>query len=149
MEGWFWRFTDPSSGRVVVALCGVNRHPAGDWATVAVAMHPGQVVRSAVLDLADASRNELLLSAGSPTGDLIEATADRLHVELGDLRLDVEFANSFDWPKRLGGGGLFSALPYLNQYWHPYRLGGTAAGPLPHGGDRGELNRDTVYAERT
>ncbi|MGZ6909843.1 MAG: tocopherol cyclase family protein, partial [Acidimicrobiia bacterium] len=41
MEGWFWRVTDPASGRVVVALCGVNRHPAGDWATVAVALHPG------------------------------------------------------------------------------------------------------------
>ena len=67
MEGWFWRFTDQTSGRVVVALCGVNRHPGGDWATVAVAVHPGQVVRSAVLDLADASRDELLLSAGAAT----------------------------------------------------------------------------------
>ena len=29
MEGWFWRVTDSASGRVVVALCGVNRHAAG------------------------------------------------------------------------------------------------------------------------
>src|SRR5665647_3639502 len=75
MEGWFWRLTDPTSGRVVVALCGVNRHPAGDWATVAVATHPGGVVHSAVLDLAEASPDHLLLSAGTNPGDRVEATA--------------------------------------------------------------------------
>jgi hypothetical protein len=39
MEGWFLRLTDPVNDRVVVALCGINRHAAGDWATVAVAAH--------------------------------------------------------------------------------------------------------------
>jgi len=148
MEGWFWRFTDAASGRVVVALCGINRHPAGDWATVAVAVHPGLIVRSAVLELAEASRDELLLSAGTVAGDLIEATADHLRVVLGDLRLDVDIADSVDWPKGLGGGGLFSALPYLNQYWHPYRLGGTAIGHLEQRGERWELDGYTLYAER-
>jgi len=148
MEGWFWRLTDPTSGRVVVALCGVNRHPAGDWATVAVAAHPGGVVRSAVLDLAEASPNQLLLSGGTGDGDRIEATAEHLHIELGNLRLDLDFAASFDWPKGLGGGGLFSALPYLNQYWHPYRLGGTATGHLDCDGETWPLDGATVYAER-
>ena len=41
MEGWFWRVTEPSTGRAIVALCSVNRHPAGDWSTTAVALHPG------------------------------------------------------------------------------------------------------------
>ena len=27
MEGWFWRVTEPSTGRAIVALCSVNRHP--------------------------------------------------------------------------------------------------------------------------
>src|SRR5947209_14985249 len=47
MEGWFWRFTDAARGQVVLALCGINQHPDGDWATVAVAAHPGTVVRAA------------------------------------------------------------------------------------------------------
>jgi tocopherol cyclase len=49
MEGWFWRVSDEASGRVLVALCSVNRHPAGDWSTAAVAVHPGQTVRAAAL----------------------------------------------------------------------------------------------------
>ena len=35
MEGWFWRVTDAASGRVAVALFSINRHPDGDWSTVA------------------------------------------------------------------------------------------------------------------
>ena len=65
MEGWFWRVTDAASGRVVVVLCGVNRHPAGDWATVAVALHPGGVVRSASLDEARADQTQFALRAGT------------------------------------------------------------------------------------
>ncbi len=148
MEGWFWRLTDPATGRVVVALCGVNRHPSGDWATVAVAAHPGEIVHSAVLDLAEASADRLLLSAGAPDGDRIDASADELHIALGGLRLDLAFEDSFDWPKGLGGGGLFSALPFLNQYWHPYRLGGTATGRLELDGETWPLADATVYAER-
>ena len=73
MEGWFWRVTDPASGRVVVALCGVNRHPAGDWATVAVALHPGGIVRSAALDDAQADRAHFALRAGTSAQARIEA----------------------------------------------------------------------------
>ncbi len=57
MEGYFWRVTDVASSRVVVVLCGVNRHPDGDWATVAIATEPGGFVRSAVLPRA-CSRND-------------------------------------------------------------------------------------------
>ena len=49
MEGWFWRVSDEASGRVLIALCSVNRHPDGDWSTTAVGVHPGGVVRSAAL----------------------------------------------------------------------------------------------------
>ena len=44
MEGWFWRVTDAAAGRVAVALFSINRHPDGDWSTVAVAAHPGDLV---------------------------------------------------------------------------------------------------------
>lgn len=49
MEGWFWRVADAASGRALVALCSINRHPDGDWSTAAVAVHPGDVVHSGAL----------------------------------------------------------------------------------------------------
>jgi len=95
MEGWFWRVTDAASGRVVVALCGVNRHAAGDWATVAVAVHPGGVVRAAALDGADADRNRFALRAGTTPAARIEASADRLQVDLDDVHLDLRFTEPY------------------------------------------------------
>lgn len=148
MEGWFWRVTDPVSGRVVVALCGVNRHAAGDWATVAVALHPGGTVRAAAFDGARADRAHFELSAGTAPEASIEASTDRLRVDLDDVHLDLRFTSSYVWPKAFGGGGVFSAVPFLNQYWHPYRLGGTAVGAIGVGGDRWSFDGATVYAER-
>lgn len=148
MEGWFWRLTDPASAKVVVALCGVNRHPAGDWATVAVALHPGGIVRSAALERAEAPTDRFVLRAGRDDGDRIDASSDRLQVTVGEVALDVRFADSFAWPKATGGGGLFSLVPYLNQYWHPYRLGGSATGAVVSGDEHWALTDATVYAER-
>ena len=121
MEGWFWRITDSASGRVVVALCSVNRHPDGDWATVAVALHPGGMVRAAALDAAQAERYRFAVSAGTAPPAAVAASVDRLLVELDDVHLELRFADPYVWPKALAGGGLFSSIPFLNQYWHPYR----------------------------
>ena len=148
MEGWFWRVTDPASGRVVVALCGVNRHAAGDWATVAVALHPGGLVRAAVLDDAHAARSHFELRAGTSPTSRIEASVDRLRVDLDDVHLDLRFTESFAWPKAFGGGGVFSAVPFLNQYWQPYRLGGGATGTVSSEGDDWSFDGGTVYGER-
>ena len=148
MEGWFWRATDPASGRVVVALCGVNRHAAGDWATVAVALHPGGIVRSAALDGARAARDHFALSAGTSPQARLEASADRLRVDLDDVHLDLRFTDSFAWPMAFGGGGVFSAVPFLNQYWHPHRLGGTAEGAVDIGGERWTFEGAPTYGER-
>lgn len=148
MEGWFWRVTDANSGRVAVALCGVNRHPAGDWATVAVALHPGGHVYRAVLDAADAADDRFVLHAGDRAGSFIEASAEELRIALDGVTLELRFADSFKWPKAIGGGGVFSVLPFLNQYWHPYRLGGTAAGTIVAGAERWPLTDAKVYAER-
>ena len=148
MEGWFWRVTDAASERVVVVLCGVNRHAAGDWATVAVALHPGGVVRSAALDDAHADQTQFALRAGTRTEACLEATSDRLVVTLEDVHVDLRFADPFSWPKAFGGGGVFSAVPFLNQYWHPYRLGGAAAGVVEHGNDSWSVERSRLYCER-
>jgi hypothetical protein len=148
MEGWFWRLSDAAAGRVLIALCGVNRHPAGDWATVAVGLHPGGVVRSAALDDARADRSRFAVRAGTAADARFEASADRLRVVLDDVDLDVRLGDAFRWPLALGGGGVFSSVPFLNQYWHPWCLGGTASGAVTCGDERWTLDGATLYGER-
>jgi len=146
MEGWFWRVTDVASGRVLVVLCGVNRHPDGDWATVAVAAEPGGFVRSAVLPDARAAADRFLVDAG---GGAFRASATEVHVDLGpDARVDLSLQRPVAWPHALGGGGLFSAVPFLGQYWHPHLLGGGATGTATLGGERWQLDDAEVYAEK-
>lgn len=148
MEGWFWRVTDAASGRVVVALCGVNRHPDGDWATVAVALHPGGIVRSIVMDGAHAARDHFELRAGTSADARIEASADRLRVDLDDVHVDLRFTEPFEWPLAFGGGGVFSTIPFLNQYWQPYRLGGGATGTVTSEEGDWSFSRAPTYCER-
>jgi len=146
MEGYFWRVTDVAAGRVLVVLCGVNRHPDGDWATVAVAAHPGGFVRSAVLDGAHASPDGFRVEAGD--GAFV-ATANEVHVDLGDdACADLSLGRPVEWPLALGAGGLFSALPFLGQYWHPHLLGGEASGTARVGRQSWEFTGAEVYAEK-
>ena len=146
MEGYFWRATDAATGRVVVVLCGVNRHPDGDWATVAIAAQPGGFVRSAVLPRAYAAPDTFMVVAGDGA---FRATATDVHVDLGaDAQVDLVLARPVGWPRLLGGGGVFSALPYLGQYWHPHLLGGGASGRVRVGDDMWELADAEVYAEK-
>lgn len=144
MEGWFWRLTDTARERVVIALCGINRHPDGDWATVAVAAHPGGVVRSGAIDGAHASTESLRVTV--PT--VLEADERHLCIDLDDVHLDVELEGLVPWPLRLGAGGLLSAVPFLGQYWHPHVLGGQARGALTVGDDSWPLAGADVYAEK-
>jgi hypothetical protein len=148
MEGWFWRMTDAASGRAVVALFSVNRHPDGDWATAAVALHPGGHVRAAALNDARADDEPFELNGGTSADENFCATYDRLRVSLDDVRLDLRFDNSFRWPMALAGGGIASAVPFLNQYWHPYRLGGEASGTVRFGDQTWTLDRAKLYTER-
>ena len=147
MEGWFWRVTDEAAGRALIALCSVNRQPAGDWSTAAVGVHPGLVVRSGALDNALAIRSPFSVSAGDDSGNFTVST-DRVRFELGDLRLNMEITDRFAWPKAFGGGGVFSAIPFLNQYWHPYCLGGRASGTVEYGAESWSFDGAKVYAER-
>ena len=146
MEGYFWRVTDVQQRRVFVVLCGVNRHINGDWATVALATHPGGFVRSAVLDYAHAASDRFLVEAGNGA---FRATSTGLHVDLGrDSRADFAFSNSFAWPHALGGGGIFSAVPFLGQYWQPHTLDGSAAGEVSAGDASWKVEQSQLYAEK-
>lgn len=147
MEGWFWRVSDEASGRALIALCSVNRHPDGDWSTAAVAVHPGSVVRSGALAGARADRSPFAVTAGDESGSFAVAT-DRVRFALGDLRLDLSLRHPVTWPKAFGGGGVFSAIPFLNQYWHPYYLGGKASGTVEYGGESWTFENAKLYAER-
>jgi len=147
MEGWFWRVTDEAAGRALIALCSVNRQPTGDWSTAAVGVHPGLVVRSGALGNAQALQSPFSVSAGDDSGNFTVST-DRVRFELGDLRLNMEITDRFAWPKAFGGGGVFSAIPFLNQYWHPYCLGGRASGTVEYGSESWSFDGAKVYAER-
>jgi hypothetical protein len=148
MEGYFWRFTDPAGGRVVVALCGVNRAPDGRrWATVALAGHPGGFLRQAAVSPAGADGSRLGAWAGAGAFD---GAADHVRVHLGDdARLDVELRGVRDWPRRLFGGvGPAHAVPGLSQYWHPHVLGGVGHGHAVLGDEVVRLDGYRVYAEK-
>ncbi|SEH52844.1 Tocopherol cyclase [Mycolicibacterium rutilum] len=145
MEGWFWRFTDAASGRAVIALFSVNKHPDGDWATTAVALHPGGRVYSAALPSAGATADPFRLDAGDGQ---FSASYDRLRVDLPGVCVDMRFDAPVRWPKALGGGGIASAVPFLNQYWHPYRLGGSVSGTVDSDGERWTFDGAKLYTER-
>ena len=144
MEGWFWRFTDRERGRVVIALCGVNRHPEGAWATVAVAAHPGGILRSMAADHAMAAATRYAVDIPG----VLSADERSLRVEVDDVTLSVDLDDLVGWPHRLGAGGLFAAVPGLGQYWQPHVLGGRASGTLVAGDERFELDGAQVYAEK-
>jgi hypothetical protein len=147
MEGWFWRLSDPATGRVVVALCSANRHPDGDWSTAAIALHPGGVVRSAAIDSVRADRSRFAVQ-GQSDGNVVDAERHRLVMVIGDTAVDLTFGDDYRWPKAFGGGGVFSSVPFLNQYWHPYRLGGTASGTVTSGEQSWTFTDATLYCER-
>lgn len=147
MEGWFWRVSDEASGRALIALCSVNRHDGGDWSTTAVAVHPGLTVNAAALSAARAQESPFCVTAGDDA-DSFTAGTDRVRFELGDLKLNMELTDQVRWPKAFGGGGIFSAIPFLNQYWHPYYLGGRASGTVEYGEQSWTFDNAKLYAER-
>lgn len=147
MEGWFWRVSDEASGRALIALCSVNRHPHGDWSTAAVAVHPGLTVHAGALPGAKARHSPFTVSAGD-AAEGFTVSSERVQFSLGGLRLDMRIDDPVTWPKAFGGGGVFSAIPFLNQYWHPYYLGGKASGTVEYGDESWTFDGAKLYAER-
>ncbi|MCL3817944.1 tocopherol cyclase family protein [Aeromicrobium wangtongii] len=146
MEGYFWRFTDPVSGRVVLALNGANQGARGTWSTLGLASHPNGFLHTCVHPLSSAAPDSL----GVFAGDAFQGTVDRLRVDLApDARLDVEVRDAVPWPRRsFGGSSVFQSVPALNQYWHPWLLGGSAHGRAVVGDETWELDGWSVYAEK-
>lgn len=154
MEGYFWRITDPDTGRVIIALCGVNEGPDGSWATVGYAAWPNGFIRAEALDGAWADPDALGVEGGTEgragSQAAFEGNKRRLRVDLDtDAKLDVQFHDLTPWPRRsLGGSSIFQAVPALNQYWHPWLLGGKASGTAVVGDETWEFNDAQVYAEK-
>jgi hypothetical protein len=130
----------------VIALNGVNRGPEGHWATLGLAAHPHGFLRTVAYPVGSASRTGL----GAHAGDAFHGTVDRLQVDLGaDGRVDAVVTHPVPWPRRsFGGSSVFQAIPGLNQYWHPWLLGGTARGRAVLGEETWDLDGWTVYAEK-
>ncbi|HEU4657971.1 MAG TPA: tocopherol cyclase family protein [Capillimicrobium sp.] len=148
MEGYYWRFTEPRSGRVVVALCGVNAAPDGRWATVALVGHPGRFLRDAALQRAGADEHRL--GAWANGSGEFAADARRVRLDLGPgARIEARIDDAHGWPRRpFGGLGVAHVVPGLGQYWHPHVLGGRATGAAVLGDEVVDLDGATVYAEK-
>ncbi len=146
MEGYFWRITDTTSGRVVVALIGVNRGPRGSWATLGLAGYPNGFLR--IADPSGAWADPVALGAGS--GTQFAGTAHALTVDLGpDATLQATFTDTQTWDRgATGGSSLFQSVPSLNQYWHPWLLGGSATGRAVLGNEVWEFEDAQVYGEK-
>jgi hypothetical protein len=145
-EGYYWRFTEVSAGRVVIVLCGVCRDDAGTWAVVALAAHPEGLVRSRLVPVARVDWRGL----GVEAGDVLRGSASTLRVDLGlDARLDVALREPRPWPRRAFGGiGPAQIVPGLPQYWHPHLLGARVAGEARLGETVVDLSGATAYAEK-
>ncbi len=145
MEGYFWRFTLP--GRTVIALCGINQSPGGRWATIAVATSDG------FLTVADPERTGFARAdprrLGVTVGTVFRATPSRVSVRLPAAEIDVNLTGLVSWPRRrFGGSSYFQSIPHLNQYWHPWLLGGTATGTATLAGERFKLDGALCYGEK-
>lgn len=149
MEGYFWRFSDPGSGRVVIALCGVCRGGGPPWATVALGAHPGGLLWQADLERAGADPDTLGVWAEGEEGSL-RGDASGLEVDLGPgARLSVSLRDP--WPARppmLGGSGAAHLVPGLGQYWHPHLLGAIVRGRAVLGAEAVALDGFRAYAEK-
>ncbi|MFN8150172.1 MAG: tocopherol cyclase family protein [Solirubrobacterales bacterium] len=147
MEGYFWRFTAPrGDGRVLIALCGINQADDGSWSTLGLAAHPNGFLRAIEHAEGRADRDRLGAFAGAAFAGM-EAS---LRVDLGpDAHLDVDVAQPMPWGRRaFGGSSYFQSVPALNQYWHPWLLGGRASGTAVLGDERWELDGWQVYGEK-
>jgi tocopherol cyclase len=147
MEGYFWRFTDTASQRAIISLIGVQTSSAGTWALAGLGAHPGQFWRQAVLPEVKARRR----GPGARSGNTFFGDDRRVVVNLGpDAHLDVTLSDLKPWPQQrpFGGSSWFQMIPGLNQYWHPWLLGGHATGTATIGGETWQLNNADVYAEK-
>ncbi|MBB1017910.1 hypothetical protein G6023_06235 [Dietzia sp. DQ11-71] len=176
MEGYFLRVTDRERGRVVIALIGVNRGPDGHWATLGLASDEapipieaggsrrdgdGNSSSSSSFSSSSSPSSTLRLMAapdgwadpdriGARSGELFEYRPDGVRVDMGEgARLHVNITDPVQWPHHaVGGSSIFQSVPALNQYWHPWLLGGRASGWAELDGEHWEFDGAEVYGEK-
>ena len=151
MEGYYWRLSDPASGRCVIALCGVCRAPDGPWAVVALASHPGGFVRWRAT--AWPPRRSPARSArprGRPTGRRCCAATSGASrsTSARTSRLEAVLEGRAGWPHRLGALGLAHAVPGLPQYWQPAVLAARVRGEAVLAGETVSLDGWDAYVEK-
>lgn len=149
MEGYFWRFTDVHAGRSVIVLHGVNRptpRSTEAWSTIGVASWPDGGLLTGAYPGAQARVEGL----GALNGSIFHGTDAHLRVDIEDrVHVDVEISEHRRWPSRLlGGSSVFQLVPALNQYWHPWLLGGRAHGSVQIDGTRYDLDGAQAYGEK-
>lgn len=146
MEGYYWRLSDPSTGRVIVALCGVSRDADGaPWAVVAIAAHPWGTVAETIVAPALADPR----GYGVRAGETLSADASALRIGLDGAGLDVALGARDEWPRRAYGAlGAAHWVPGLGQYWHPHLLGARVEGTASIGSERVDLGGWRCYAEK-
>lgn len=149
MEGYFWRITDPATGRVVIALIGVQTDHTGRWALAGLGASDGSW-REAILPTAVARRGGLGARASGPDACFF-GTDERLVADLGvGARLDLRLEGLVRWPsaRPFGGSSWFHMLPGLNQYWHPWLLSGRASGRVELDGRHWDFLDAQLYGEK-
>lgn len=148
MEGYFLRVTDHERGRVLIALIGVNRGPDGHWATLGLASASSSLsslrLNAAPHGWADPDR------IGARSGEAFHYGRDEVRVDMGEgAKLHVTITDPVPWPHlAVGGSSIFQSVPALNQYWHPWLLGGRASGWAELDGERWEFDAADVYGEK-
>ena len=100
MEGYYWRIVDVAQRSVLVVLCGVCRGPGGRWALVALAAHPGGLVRHAIAQPAEGDPHRF----GVTAAEILEGSLERLSLRLDeDHWIDATLAPTTGWPRRALG----------------------------------------------
>ncbi|GAA1391543.1 tocopherol cyclase family protein [Luteococcus peritonei] len=147
MDGWFWRITDPGTGRVVFALAGLCTPQRGaPWGIVGMGADPATALATARLDRVHAGPGMDLDLFGEQGH--FRASRHHLDVRIGEARLRVDLSDQVDWQGRLGGSSLFQLVPRLNQYWHPWLLGGRVDGSFTAPGVDWRFEGSQLYAEK-
>ena len=147
LDGWYWRFTWPD-GRAAIALTGV----CPGWALAGVALHPGGVWRSTILDAhqarPDASSPLRWADARSVRiGSAFSGEAERLRVAIPGARVHADLRDAVRWPRPWLGTGPAGWLPGMRQYWLPHVLRARVEG-FVEVDERWSLDGATAYAER-
>ncbi|GAB78419.1 Tocopherol cyclase [Austwickia chelonae] len=158
MEGYFWRFTTSEAATAIV-LAGINRDTTGrHWTTLGVADHPGGHLAVTAVDGGRAGPDGIdaqvcgpLLTAPDRNAHFT-GTAEHVRVDMPGAHVDVRVRGLRGYPAGLrhpfGGSSIFQTVPGLNQYWHPWALGGRADGVVVVDGSEILLEDAEVYAEK-